>query len=147
MTDANFRDILNMPILDIKDPVALPPGRYLCTVVEPPVFGKVGQNETDCVTFNLRPVQPVDAVDPNQLAAALNGVPLTDKTIRHRLFITPDSVYRLKRFLVDDLGIEPTNITQMLPEAINRQVIVKLVHQSSKDGRTVYHNVESTEKA
>jgi len=25
--------------------------------------------------------------------------------------------------------------------------IVKLGHQSSKDGRTVYHNVESTEKA
>jgi hypothetical protein len=133
----NFQDILNSPILDIKDPLALPPGKYLCTVEGVPEIGKVGQNGTDCVTFNLRPIQAVDGVDPDLLAVALNGASLKDKKIRHRLFITPESVYRLKRSLLDDLGIEPTNITQMLPDAMNRQVIVKLVHQSSKDGRTV----------
>src|SRR5262245_44792711 len=106
MTDISFSEILDMPIVDIRDPVALPAGKYLCVVEGLPEIGKVGPRETDCVTFNLRPVAAQDGVDQDQLIATLNGASLSDKKIRHRLFITPDSVYRLKRFLIDDLGIE-----------------------------------------
>jgi hypothetical protein len=92
------------------------------------------------------PVQAVD-VDPNQLAQALNGEILSDKRIRHRMFITPDSVYRLKRFLLNDLGIAPTTLFQMLAETPGKEVIVKITHQHAKNSDAVYMNIESTEKA
>ena len=145
----SFQDILHKPIEEIRDPVALPIGKYLCRVVGPqPTYTKVGPRDTDCVDFNLMPVQALD-VDPNQLAQALNGEILSDKRIRHRMFITPDSVYRLKRFLLNDLGIAPTTLFQMLAETPGKEVIVKITHQPSKNknSTTVYMNVESTEKA
>jgi hypothetical protein len=110
-----------------------------------PIYAQAGAKETHCVDFNLKPIQALD-VDPNQLAKALNGGPLSDKRIRHRLFITPDSVHRLKRFLLNDLGIAPTTISQMVSEAPGKEGIVKITHQHSKNSDAVYMNVESTEK-
>jgi hypothetical protein len=96
------------------------------------------------VNFNLKPVQAGKDVDQAQLKEVLNGDALQDKKIRHRLFITNDSKHRLKKFLVDDLGVEPSNFRQMIPESMGKQVMVTLTHQSSADGTTVYTNVKST---
>ena len=145
MAEISFQDILHKPIEEIRDPVPLPMGKYLCVVDGQYKFDNAGPKQTDCVDFNLMPVQAVD-VDPNQLARALNGENLSDKRIRHRMFITPDSAYRLKRFLLNDLGIAPTNIFQMLSETSGKQVIVKITHQHSKTSDAVYMNIESTEK-
>jgi hypothetical protein len=142
----SFQDILHKPIEEIRDPVALPIGKYLCRVVGPqPTYTKVGPRDTDCVDFNLMPVQALD-VDPNQLAQALNGENLSDKRIRHRMFITPDAAPRLKRFLQNDLGLTPATISQGVSEALGREVIAKITHQLSKTSDAVYMNVESTEK-
>jgi hypothetical protein len=148
MVEMSFQDILHRPIEEIRDPVPLPVGKYLCIVDGQYKFEKAGTKETDCVDFNLQPIQVVDGVDQDQLAAALNGEALRDKRIRHRMFITPDSAYRLKRFLIDDLGIAPTTLWQMLSETPGKEVIVKITHQPSKNknSTTVYANVESTEK-
>jgi hypothetical protein len=35
----------------------------------------------------------------------------------------------------------------MLPETCGKYVQIKLTHQASKDGKTVYHNIASTRKA
>jgi hypothetical protein len=134
-----------MSAADLKDPVALPTGSYLCLVTAPqPAFDKAGPNSTDCVDFTLSPQQAQEDVDQQQLAQALNGAPLNTKTIKHRMFVTPDSAYRLKRFLADDLGIEVTTLKQMIPEAMGKQVFVKLVHQPSKDQKTMFVNVSKT---
>jgi hypothetical protein len=143
MSENSFLEILHKPIDEIKEPVALSAGKYLMIVDGPHQHAKAGAKETDCVDFNLKPIQALD-VDPNQLTQALNGEALQDKRIRHRLFVTPDSAYRLKRFLVDDLGIAPATIWQMLSEAPGKEVIVKITHQHSKNSATVYANVEST---
>ena len=146
MTEMSFQDILQMPIDEIKEPTALPTGTYLTIVDGQPEFAKVGQNQTDCVVFNLKPLEPMQDVDRKLLAESLNGAPLSDKKIRHRLFVTNESKHRLKRFLVAHLGLEGTNFAQMIPEAMGHQVYAKISHQSSQDGTTVYQNVASTAK-
>jgi hypothetical protein len=147
MTDPNFQDILDMQVVDIKDPTLLPVGGYVCLVTRQPEFANVGVNNTACVDFNLVPQQAHEDVDQNLLAQALNGAALNTKTIRHRMFVTKDSAYRLKRFLTDDLGIEQTTLRQMISEAMGKQVLVQLRHQASKDGTgRVFINVNKTSK-
>ena len=146
MSDISFQDILSKPADYIKAPVALPVGTYLALVDGQPEFAKVGQNNTDCVNFNLKPIQPQGDVDQKQLLEALNGQSLQDKKIRHRLFVTPDSAWRLKQFLAEHLGIPVTNLGAMIPEAMGKQVMVTLGHQASQDGTQVYQVVKSTAK-
>ncbi len=146
MAELTLAEILNMPVDDIKEPVALPTGTYLCIVDGQPEFAKVGQNQTDCVNFNLKPMQAMQDVDQKALSESLNGDSLTEKKIRHRLFLTKDAVYRLKKFLTNDLGIQGNNFAAMIPESMGKQVYAKLTHQSSQDGSTIYHNVAGTAK-
>jgi hypothetical protein len=147
MEERSFAEILNMPLEEIKTPQALPVGTYLCTVFGQPIFDKVGENQTDCVIFNLKPVQAQGDVDQKQLAEVLNGEALSDRKITHRMFVTDRSKHRIKKFLVDDLGIDPTHsLKQSIEEAMNKQVLVKLSHQPAKDGSAVYENVASTAK-
>jgi hypothetical protein len=148
MSELSFAEILNMQAKDIKTPQALPMGTYLSMVMEQPQFAKAGVAETDCVDFSLKPLQAQGDVDPKQLAEVLNGEALSDRRIKHRMFVTDRSKHRLKKFLVDDLGLDENNsVRQLISEAINRQVYVKLTHQPSKDGSAVvYENVASTAK-
>src|SRR6516162_8046687 len=146
MAELSFQDILDMPIEDIKEPKALPPGTYTCIVDGQPEYAKVGQNQTECVNFNLKPLQAGSDVDANLLREVLDGANLQDKKIRHRIFLTDDSKHRAKKFLLNDLGLPPSSIRQMVQEAMGKQVLVKLVHQASQDGTTVYHTVNSTAK-
>jgi hypothetical protein len=97
------------------------------------------------VNFNLKPLSAGEDVDRRQLKEALNGAALQDKKIRHRLFITNESKHRLRKFLQDDLGISPgLQFRQAIMEAMGKQVYVKLTHQASTDGTTIYNNVSAT---
>jgi hypothetical protein len=145
MTDVpNFAGILDMPMEAIKAPGVLPTGTYRFLVDGEPKHEKAGQNNIDCYDFNLKPLEVVEGVDQDKLAEVLNGAPLSEKRIKYRLFVTQDSAYRLKRFLVNDLGIEPSTLRRMVPDAENKQVYAKLDHKYSKDGLTTYVNVVST---
>ncbi len=144
---ASFQDVLNKPAADVKPPEPLPPGTYLCLVDGPGEFGKIGKNQTDCINFKLKPMQAQGDVDPGTLQQSLNGASLQDKTIRHRLFITEESVWRLKQFL-EHLGIEEgtKSLGEMIPEAQGKQVIVTLGHRASEDGTQVFQEVKGTAK-
>lgn len=147
MEDMSFQDILKTPIGDIEAPKALPVGQYLGMVDGQPEYIKVGQNQTPAVNFTIKVLQAVK-VDEKQLADNLNGASLQDKKIRHRLFVTKDAAFRLKQFLVDHLGIEPSSprqpLEQLVPEAMGKQVIVDLGHQSGSDGTSIYNVVKAT---
>ncbi|HEX4919752.1 MAG TPA: hypothetical protein VFV92_03330 [Candidatus Bathyarchaeia archaeon] len=143
---ATFQDILNKPIDDIKAPVALPMGTYLGIIDGQPEQTKIGKNETPAIIFQIKPVQAGKDVDQTALLETLNGSALQDKKIRHTMFVTPDSAYRLKEFLVEHLGIDAKPIIQMLPEAMGKQVFVTLGHKASDDGKQVYNVVKGTAK-
>jgi hypothetical protein len=106
--DPLLQEILNQPLAEIQAPIPYPPGKYLCLVDGPPVVTeKQGENYQGFADFELKLIQAGPDVDLDQLQKALGGKNLTDKTIRRRFFLSKDSAWRMKRFLHDDLGIEP----------------------------------------
>lgn len=145
---SSFQDILNKPAAEIEAPKPLPVGTYLALVDGQPEFNKIGKNNTDCVEFKLKLAQAGDDVDQAILLEQLKGKPLSEKSIKHRLFITEDAVWRLKKFLVEDLGIEEgtRGLGEMIPEAMGKQVYVTLGHRPSDDGKQIYMEVKDTAK-
>lgn len=144
----SFTDILNKPAAAIEPPKPLPVGTYLAIVDGPGELAKIGKDQTDCVNFKLKLMQAQPDVDQGALQEALNGASLADKSVRHRLFITQASVWRLKQFLVEHLGIDDTgkSLGELLPEAPGRQVMVTLGHRASDDGQQIFTEVKGTAK-
>lgn len=143
--DASFQDILNTTAANIKPPKALPVGEYICVVDSQPEFTKVGQKQTNAVDFMMKPMQAKESVNKDQLIESLDGKALQDKRIRHRVFVTPDSKFRIKQFLVDHLGLDADQpIGMLIPQAMGRQVVVTIGHRAAEDGSTIYQEVKST---
>lgn len=143
---SNLTDILNRPTTNIEPPKPLPPGTYLCIVDGQPEIAKIGKNNTDCVNFSLKVIQAQPDVDQEALANALGTSALSDKKIRHRLFLTDESLWRMKQFLVDHLGLPDATIGQLLPESMGKQVLVNIGHRPNEDGTQVFTEVKSTAK-
>jgi hypothetical protein len=145
MLETSFKEILDMQLTEIKSSQALPVGTYLCKVWGQPDIGQVGKNQTDCVTFTLKVLQAQPDVDETQLADVINGGALSDRTITHRMFVTDRSKHRIKKFLVDDLGLDPTqSLREAINEAMGKDVLVRLTHQIGQDQQTIFENVLST---
>ena len=156
MLQESFRKLLDMPLNELE-PQPLPPGTYLCIVDGQPYFEKAGEeDEIDCeddetlyVVFTFRPLRVENDVDQGQLREVLNGEMLSDREITYRMFVDQSNQFkgRINKFLVDDLGIDSTlRLKEALPEAMGKEVYVKLMHQPSKDGRRLLAIVASTAK-
>jgi hypothetical protein len=143
---ASFEEILNRPSGEIKQPEALPVGTYHCLVDGVAEPGKSSQKQTDYLRFKfkiLSAMQDVDAV-----AAAEQQV--TGKVITNDYYVTDAAVWRLNEMLVDHLGLDNDNgekkLTELVSEAPGRQLLVKLKHELSQDGKRRFHRVDSTAK-
>lgn len=143
---ASFQDILSKPMNEIEPPKALPTGTYLCIVDGQPEIAQKGKNQNWCVTFTLRPVQAQQDVDPSALADTLKGATLSDKRLRHMLWVTDDAVWRLKQFLTDHLGIEASNVQEAIPMSMGKQVYVTIGHRPSEDGSQIFADIKATAK-
>ena len=145
---ASFEEILNRKASDIKPPKAYPVGTYHCLVDGPLTPGKSSQKQTDFLQAKFKILSPQGDVDA---AAAAEGQ-VVGKTITNDYYITDTAVWRLKELLVEHLGIEPgeegtaseKGLKEMVAEAPGTQVLVKLKHELSQDGKRVFHRVEST---
>lgn len=141
----SFESILDRPASEIKPPPAYPVGTYHCLVDGPPVVGK-SKNQNDFFTFKFKVLKAME--DVNQQEAAEQQ--MVGKTFTNDTYVTvgggaDDQSWRLKEFL-GHLGIEDAgkSLREMLAEAPGKQVLVKLKHQLSEDGKRVFHRVEST---
>lgn len=144
MNQPNFGSILDKPSSDIERPRPVPQGTYLCTIKGLPRYDKSSKKQTEFAEFTLVPLQAMDDVDADELTT-MGG--LTDKEFKHTFYLTEKSAYRLKEFLVDDLGIdEQDSLRPMMDETPGKQVLVYIKHTPSEDGKSVYANVGSTAK-
>ena len=140
---ASFEEILRGDTSSGGSFEPLPVGRYLTVIDEAPKFTQVGAKVTPCVDFNLTPLEAIK-VNREQLAKVLNGQDLSDRRIRHRMFITAKAKYRPFRFLHQDLGIPATTLREMIPQALGKRVYVELEHRQYGD--RVYEDVKRTAK-
>lgn len=140
---ADFQSILDQKVGEVERPKPLPRGTYLTVVAGPPVFTKVGADQTDAADFSLKVLQPSSDVDPAEIAKFEDGV--MGKNIRARFFLTRDAASRLDDFLNKHLGIEgDMSLREALALAPGRQVYATIEHTPSKDGSVMYANLKST---
>lgn len=144
---ASFEDILNQPTSEIRPPEAYPVGTYHALVDGPLEPGKSSQKQTDYLRAKFKILKAMSDVDAAKAAESQ----VTGKTITQDYYITEGAVWRLKEFLVDGLGLSETNgsgqeksLKELVAEAPGQQVLVKLKHEISQDGKRVFHRVDST---
>lgn len=141
---ANFADVLNKPAAEVEKPKPYPVGTYHCLVDGPAAIEKVGKKQTDAAIFKYKILAPGPDVDPSALAEIPGG--MAGKQLRHTMWLTEDSLYRLTQLLEDHMGIDKAGKTvgEMLAEAPGRQLMVTVGHRPSEDGQTLYSEVKST---
>lgn len=151
MSDATFGSILDKPSTDVERPKPLPPGTYHCVVDGQPRMDKSSKKGTEFVEFSLKPMSALDDVNEDDLQTALTSgdgsvKALSEKRIRATYYLTEDALWRLKKFLVNDLQIEEgkKKIRQMVSEAMNRQVLAQVKHVPSDDGQSMFAQLAST---
>lgn len=138
---ASFADIMKRPGSEIKPPPAYPVGTYHCLVDGPPQPGKSSQKQTDFLKFKFKILSPLQDVD----AAAAAEQQIVGKIVENDYYITEGAAWRLTEFLKDHLDIpDSAPLEEMVAAAPGKQVLVKLRHELSQDGKRVFHRVEST---
>lgn len=144
---ASFEEILNRKSSELKPPQAFPVGSYHCLIDGPLTPGKSSQKQTDFLQVKFKILNIKDDVD----AAEAAEQQVIGKTITSDYYITDTAAYRLREMLVNDCGIqddegtpEEKGLKELVSLAPGNQVIVKLKHELSQDGKRVFHRVEST---
>lgn len=132
MTDVDFNAILDTKVEEIKAKPPLPVGSYLARIAKLENT-KSSKKGTDGVEFTLVPMEAKEDVDAELLEAA-GG--LKDRTIRHTLWVTPESANMLKEFLTLHVGLEGSGRTlrQLLADAVNQTVGIHIIHKPATDG-------------
>jgi len=148
---ANFEELLNRKSSEIKPPQPYPVGTYHCLVDGPPTPEESSQKKTPCRTYKFKIMAPMGDVDAGQAAEAqVVGKLITGQGAGAAFYLTEESLYRYKEFLVDHLGISDDGgekgVRELEAEAPGKQVLVKLRHEISQDGKRVFHRIDSTMK-
>jgi hypothetical protein len=142
---ASFEEILSKKSSDVRSPQAYPVGTYHCLVEGPPEPGQSSQKQALLLRYKFKILAPDKDVDAAQAAEQqIVGKTFTDD------FYIESGDWRLKEFLKDCLGIDGLEGTpqektfkEMIAESPGKQVLVKLRHEMSRDGKRVFHRVDS----
>lgn len=145
MSTPDFEAALNKRADEIEKPKPLPTGTYLCIVLPEQDFQKIGQKETPALNIQFRPLQAGEDVDTGALSE-IEG--WNNRKIRHTLWLTEDSLWRVKEFLTDvcEISSKGKSLREMFAELPGKQVWVQLGHRPSKDGTEMYTEVKSVSK-
>ncbi len=141
---ATFGSILDKPSKSIDKPKPLPTGSYVCIIKGLPRQDVSSKKKTEFVEFNLEIVQPLQDVSEESIEAIPGGV--VGKSIRATFYLTEDALWRLKKFLSEDLEIEEgdRSLRAMLSETMGKQVVASVRHRPSDDGRDVFAELAGT---
>jgi hypothetical protein len=146
---ANFEEILKRPTKDISMPQPLPVGTYHCIVDGPPTHEESSLKKTPCRVYKFKIMAPMGDVNAKEAAEQqVVGKIIGGQYSGAAFYITEESAFRYVEFLEDHLGIDNTDGTKSLEqleaEAPGRQLLVKIKHEISQDGKRVFHRIEST---
>jgi len=146
----NFSSIMDMPMSDIKPPKPVPSGDYLAMVVGHAEPGEASTG-TPFVTITFQLLEALESVNPQDLKAALEKqdgttMPLREKTVQTRLYLTDKTAYRNSVFL-KNLGIEDSlSINAAIEQVAGHQAIITIVHEANRSGEGVFAVVSAVTK-
>lgn len=131
----DFQALLNAPLnSDAFDrPPPLPTGSYLAQV-GPFEFGKANnEKQTPFVSFKMQLVEPLPDVNADELMEVVKTKPLSEFAMKHDLYLTGESAWRLGEFLKDHVKVE-AGLTgaEGIQAAVGQQVVVVLEKTPNK---------------
>ena len=125
-----YTELLKQRPADIIPPKPVPAGSYLVEITNY-VFGTFGKNDTECVNFQCKLIEPGDDVDPAALQAAKDDLVRAKPTKRY--YLTEESLFMLKQFLQDVLKIpEGETLEEMIPQSVGKRYVAVFVNQPSE---------------
>lgn len=144
----DFAALMSKPVDEAEKPKAAPAGTYLATIVGHE-FGTSSKKNTPFCRFNFQLLAPQNDVDADALEEVGGSDFLNTKRMRTEFYLTDDAMYRLREFLEDalELNCAGRNFDEVIPEAVNQQILVNITHSLSEDGKTTYANIDSFAKA
>jgi hypothetical protein len=127
----NFEDLLSKNAEEIEAPKPLPAGTYRALILDHS-FDKTQRKGTDFVQWTIRPTDAGDDVDADELAEMPEW---NQKNLRYRLYITPNSLFMVERFLEETLQIDPSNKTlrEMIEESDEQELTIEVAHEPITD--------------
>jgi hypothetical protein len=137
MSENTFTSLLEKKVADVERPVPLPPGSY-DALVKSFDFGEArNEKKTPYVKFTYNILSPREDVDADAFEECGGMARLSRAAINDSFYITEDALFRLREFLEIKLGLEDEvaemSLKEAISEAINRSVVVQLIHAPSKN--------------
>jgi len=145
----SFEEILRRPTRENKPPQPLPVGTYHCIVVDPPTHEETSQKKIPCRVYKFKILKAMEDVNAKEAAEAqVVGKIIGGQYAGAAWYITDEQAYRYTEFLENHLGIDNPNqekgMEELEAEVKGRQLLVKIKHDISQDGKRVFHKIEST---
>ena len=145
MSGPDFTSMLDaQPIDEIEKPKPLPEGSYQARIVKIE-NGETREKKTKYVRFNFEVVQPLEDVDEDALETFGD---VAGKKVRTDFYVTENSLFMLKDFVLYHVGIEPEDgvdrLSPLVSECQNQEVGIKIKHEISNDGQNTYAVVDGT---
>lgn len=135
----SFEDIGDMPLGEIKPPPLIPRGSYLVGITKTPEKITSSQKQTPGWSFHIKFYQPRPDVDMTSLQSVLaeREMSITDFEMDDIFYITDNSAFMLKDFLINALGFpENVSMNRAVAESSGKQYIATIVYKptSRADG-------------
>jgi len=143
---ADFASILNRPVDSAEKPKPLPAGEYML-LINKREFGESMQKKTPYVRFHFT----IQAPGPDVALDKLAGIDLNKKSLRSDFYLTDDSLYRLRKFLEEDLKLPSSGrpFASLIEETVGKNVVASVIQSpSQKPGDdTIYNEINSFRSA
>lgn len=143
MATPNFGALLDKAPSEIEKPKPLPVGTYVTVLQGLPRQDKSSKKQTEYVEFTHKLLSAGDDVDTEELAK-MGGI--ADKTMKNTYYLTENSLWRLKEFLVH-CGIDLDGVGSLreaIEETAGKQVAIHIRHEASDDGESVFARIAKT---
>lgn len=141
-----FASILDQQVEEIEAPKPVPEGDYRGTVKGAPVFGELpNEKKTPYAEYTIVLTEPINDSVAQEDLDAVGG--LEGKKYKFKLFLTEDSLHRVKKFVEEHVKIDGLGKTlrQALSEVPNNDVGVKIKHRiNEKDPDEIFAFIDRT---
>lgn len=149
MADAvDFNSLLTREVGTSEAPKPVPAGSYIFSVTKrefDKTKPKDNKTPTPIVRFLVKPVQPLEDVSEDELTEFGGMEKLSEKELRHEFYVTADAIYRLEKFLAEDLALGTgMSNAEAIDSSPGAQFMGMIVHQPGKSEGQVYTNIGQT---
>ena len=139
----DFQELLSTSVDSVEKPKPLPTGHY-ASAIKSFKFDKANnEKQTPFCRFMIQPMEPQEDVDKDALGEVNKW---RERPMRLDFYITEDAMWRFRKFLEKDAGINTTgrSFDECIPETVNQGVMIEVVHEINRQSGDTYAVINAT---